>query len=240
MPTQKNNTTVSNWVFPKWANKAPLFLLGGLSVLFCGIVFVFWYWFTDKNFSVGYIPEQPIPYSHKLHAGELGIDCRYCHYTVDVSASAGVPPTEVCMNCHSVIKKDSPVIKKVKECFESNTPIEWVRVHQLPDYAYFNHSQHINSGVSCVTCHGRVDQMEVIHQVESLSMSWCLECHRNPEKFIRPKEKVTQLWWEPEGAVQKQSLKLLETQLSPQEKMGLELIETYNIHPREDCTACHR
>ena len=147
---------------------------------------------------MGIKPPQPIKYSHRLHAGELGIDCRYCHTQVEKGAQATIPPLETCMNCHKLIKKDSPEILKLRNHFASNTPIEWVKVNRLPDYAYFNHSRHVNSGVSCKTCHGRVDQMEVVRQVKPLSMSWCLECHRSPEKFIGPKDKVTDMSWHPE------------------------------------------
>lgn len=211
-------------IFPKWANKLPVFILIGLFLLIVFIVFVFTYWMTSKNFDVGYAPQQPIPYSHKLHVGELGMDCRYCHNTVDRAAMAAVPPTEVCMNCHSQIKTDSPHIVKLTESYVSGEPIEWVRVHSLPDYAYFNHSRHVNAGVSCVSCHGRVDNMTVVHQVEPLSMSWCLDCHRAPEKHVRPREFVTQLDWSAEN----------------QAELGMQLIKAHNINPREDCSTCHR
>jgi hypothetical protein len=213
--------------FPKWANKVPILILLSLGGVLLVTTFVIWYWFTPKNFDVGYMPEQPIPYSHRLHAGELGIDCRYCHTQVDKGAHATIPPTQTCMNCHDQIKTDSPHIKKIKESFESDTPIEWVKVHVLPDYAYFDHSRHVNSGVSCVSCHGRVDKMDVVRQVESLSMSWCLECHRSPEKSIRPKDKVTDLSWKPGQG---------EDALS----IGRELVKKYHIKPREDCSTCHR
>lgn len=174
---------------------------------------------------MGYEPHQPIAFSHRLHSGNLGIDCRYCHTQVDQQAHATIPSTETCMNCHSVIKKDHPEIQKIHESYYDDKPLEWVRVHQLPDYVYFNHSRHVNSGVSCVECHGRVDQMDVVRQVESLSMSWCLECHRQPEKKLRPVEFVTDLGWvPPEG----------------QEDVGAMLKELHHINPRVDCNTCHR
>ena len=212
------------FIFPKWLNKINLYLgMGGILTL-SFVVFVFWYWFSPKNLNVGYSPKQPVNYSHQLHAGELGIDCRYCHYTVEKSKSASVPATEICMNCHNQIQTDHPEVKKVIDSYNSNTPIDWVKVHQLPDYSYFNHSAHVNAGVSCVSCHGRVDQMNVVHQVESLSMGWCLECHRNPEKYIRPKEMVTKLDWKPENQLE----------------MGRKLKEMHDINPGENCTVCHR
>jgi len=220
-----NKKDDQHYVFPKWANKTPFIIL---SVILGGLVttiFVFWYWFSPKNLEVGYAPDQPIPYSHRLHAGELGIDCRYCHTEVDKGPQATIPPTETCMNCHRQIKTDSPHIKKLHESFENDEPIEWVKVHNMPDYVYFDHSRHVNSGVSCVSCHGRIDQMEVVRQVEPLSMSWCLDCHRNPDASIRPKDKVTDLGW-----------------VSDEDPiaLGKRLSKKYNIRPREDCSTCHR
>lgn len=212
------------YVFPKWANRVPFFVLLGLLGLVASVIFVFSYWMTPKHFDVGYQPDQPIPYSHRLHVGELGIDCRYCHSMVDQAAHANIPSTETCLNCHNVIKKESPEIMKLRESYANNEPIEWKRVHFLPDYAFFNHSRHVNSGVSCVSCHGRVDQMEVVRQEESLSMSWCLDCHRNPDGHIRPKDQVTNLGWVPDG--------------DPAE-LGKELREAYHVNPKESCTTCH-
>lgn len=214
----------STTLFPKWTNRLALYLLLGLGFLVTTLVFVFWYWFSPKNLDVGYAPKQPIPYSHKLHAGELGIDCRYCHSQVEKSHFANIPPVETCMNCHSQVKTDSPHIKKLKEHYDTNTPIEWVQVHQLPDYAYFDHSAHVGAGVSCKSCHGRVDQMEVVEQVEPLSMGWCLSCHRNPEAHVRPKSRVTDMSWESENQLEQ----------------GRQLVEQNNINPREDCNTCHR
>ncbi len=214
-----------NFYFPEWSNKVPAILGVTIVLVVLFIIYLFWYWFSPNHLEIGYQPEQPIPYSHLLHAGELGIDCRYCHYNVEDASHANIPSVELCLNCHDNIKQDSPHIKKLKNHFETNTPLEWVNVHMLPEYAYFNHSRHVNSGVSCVQCHGRVDQMEVVRQVESLSMSWCLECHRNPEKYIWPKEKVTQLSWEPEE--------------DPLE-MGARLVEEYHLNPKVQCSTCHR
>ena len=210
-------------IFPKWTNKLPFIVLIGLSSLISCIVFAFWYWGSPSHLEVGYQPEQPIPYSHRLHAGELGIDCRYCHTNVFESSHANIPSTETCMNCHNKIKTDSPHIQKLQESYDTNTPIEWVNVHQLPDYVYFDHSRHVNSGVGCVSCHGKVNKMEVVYQAEPMSMKWCLDCHRSPEKHLRPKDKITQLDWEPED----------------QEKLGLLLKEEYHINPGVSCSVCH-
>lgn len=212
-------------IFPKWTNKLPLIVLITLKVKIAVIIFIFVYWFTPKHLEVGYQPEQPIPFSHKLHNAELGIDCRYCHNNVDKAAHSNIPATETCMNCHNQIKKDSPHIAKIKKSYLENEPIKWVKVHMLPDYVAFNHSRHVNSGISCVSCHGRVDQMEKVYQAKRLSMGWCLECHRAPEKHLRPKDKVYQLDW-----VAKEN----------QIEMGLRLKEEYKINPKEHCSVCHK
>tara|TARA_B100000427_G_scaffold103252_1_gene85374 strand:- start:30999 stop:31697 length:699 start_codon:yes stop_codon:yes gene_type:complete len=214
-----------NFVFPKWVNKVPAIIAVSVVGILMFVVHLFWYWLSPNHLEIGYEPEQPIPYSHRFHAGELGIDCRYCHYNVETQAHANIPSAELCLNCHSQIKQDSPFIKDIKEHYDSNTPIEWVNVHMLPEYAYFDHSRHVNSGVSCVQCHGRVDQMEVVQQVESLSMSWCLDCHRNPEPNIWPKEHVTNLSWESDE--------------DPLE-MGKRLVEEYHLNPKIECSVCHR
>lgn len=213
-------------LFPKWSNKVLPVLLAFITIKVILIVVLVWYYFSPKNIEVGYAPKQPINYSHKLHAGELGIDCRYCHFTVEKSAHAAIPPTEVCMNCHNLVKKDgSEEIKKVISSYEQEKPIEWVKVHMLPDYTYFDHSRHVSAGVSCATCHGRVDKMEVVFQNEPLSMSWCLDCHRNPAANIRPTEFVTDLDWQPEG--------------NPID-LGKKIMKEKRLYPREDCNTCHR
>lgn len=212
-------------VFPKWTNKVPAILLASAIIGVCALVFVFWYWASPKNYFVGYQPKQPIAYSHKIHAGQLGMDCRYCHFNVEKSKHAGVPPTEVCMNCHTFIKTTSPEIQKLTKYHQAGEPVPWVRIHRLPDFAYFNHSAHVNKGVSCVSCHGRIDQMEEVRAVAPLSMSWCLECHRDPAPNLRDKKLVTDLAWEPDG--------------DPLEN-GRKFLELYHVHPRTDCSTCHR
>ena len=142
------------------------------------VVGFFWYYGSPKYTDVGYRPRQPVPYSHKLHAGDLGIDCRYCHYSVEKSAVANIPPTSVCMNCHTLILPESEKLLPVRESWATGEPIKWVRIHKIGEYAYFNHSIHIDRGVSCISCHGNVADMEVVEQKKPLSMGWCLECHR--------------------------------------------------------------
>lgn len=141
---------------------------------------------------VGYAPEQPIAYSHKLHAGDLGIDCQYCHVGVTKQRQALVPSLNICMNCHTVARKDRPEIIKLKEYYESGRPLPWKRVHKVPEYAYFNHSVHVNKGIDCESCHGNVREMEVIQQVKSFTMTGCLDCHRDPEKFVPYVEEIKQ------------------------------------------------
>lgn len=211
-------------IFPKRANEVPRRILLGLIIFLTAIVAGVWYYFSPEYTDVGYAPEQPVPYSHEFHVGELGLDCQYCHTNVFDSYYANVPATETCMNCHSQIDSQSPEeIQKIRDSFESNEPIEWVRVHALPDYVFFDHSIHVNVGVGCESCHGRVDRMEVITQKEPLSMSWCLDCHRAPEDHVRPVEEVTTMGYKSEN----------------QEEQGRELVAKRNINPPTDCQSCH-
>ncbi|MBF0431085.1 MAG: cytochrome c3 family protein [Fibrobacteria bacterium] len=211
-------------IFPRWTN-----LLGPVAVVTVIIgslasIFVIWYWLSDNHLTVGYQPVQPIKYSHKLHVTDLGMDCRYCHTGAEVSPVAGVPSSDVCMGCHNLILPASPEIMKLKQYQESGMPVPWKRVHKLPEYAYFDHSVHINKGVGCVSCHGRVDQMAEVRQEQSLSMSWCLDCHKAPEKVLREKHLIT-------AAL---------TSMPNQIEQGKKLLESYHINTRIDCSACHR
>lgn len=185
-----------------------------------------WYLGSPMNTDVGYQPVQPVAYSHKLHAGDLGIDCRYCHVFVETSPVASLPPTQICMNCHMLVGINSDKLKPVRESWANGTPIEWVRVHELPGYAYFDHSLHLNAGVGCKSCHGRIDRMEIVSQKEPLSMGWCLDCHRNPEPSIRPAGEITNMAWEPTSQL---NVSVAETndQSAP-------------LKPPQDCTGCHR
>ena len=172
--------------------------------------------------------EQPVQFSHAHHAGALGIDCRYCHTTVEKSSFAGIPPTKTCINCHSQIWSTSPYLEPVRESWRTGKALQWNRVHDLPDFVYFNHSIHVNKGVGCSSCHGQVDQMPLIRQVSSLQMEWCIACHRAPEKFLRPKAEIYNMAWEPG---------------SDQLKLGSELRQQYNIRSKEvltSCSTCHR
>jgi hypothetical protein len=173
---------------------------------------------------------QPVPFSHKHHTS-LGIDCRYCHTTVEESSFANVPPTQICMNCHNLIWNESPMLEPVRESWRTGESLEWIRVNDLPDFVYFNHSIHVNRGIACVTCHGRVDKMPLVWREHPLFMKWCLECHRNPEKFIRPREEVTNMSWEwPDGM--------------SQDVDGPRLVKEYGVDERHnrltECWICHR
>jgi hypothetical protein len=215
------------FVFPRWANKTRALagmLLGGAPVY---LTFLIWYGASPKTTDVGYMPQQPVPYSHALHAGQLGLDCRYCHNTVEQAAHAAIPPTATCMNCHARVWTKSEKLAPIRASLESGNPVEWIKVHDLPDYVYFNHSAHVTRGIGCVSCHGRVDEMEEVYQHEPLSMGWCLNCHREPEKNLRPPEEVTNMaWTPPEGT-------------DPLE-YGKMLRAKNNINPPTDCSTCHR
>src|SRR2546422_3680903 len=168
---------------------------------------------------------QPAPFSHQHHVAGLGIDCRYCHTSVETSSFAGIPPTKTCMNCHSQIFSTSAFLEPVRESFRSGRSIEWTRVHDLPDFVYFNHSIHIHKGVGCTTCHGQVDRMPLMYQEQSLQMEWCLDCHRNPERYVRPREAVFRVDYVPP---------------SNQLEMGARLVADYQIQKLTSCSTCHR
>ena len=187
-------------LFPRWTNAIPLVLAAAGVVGLPTVVLGAWYFFSPKWTDVGHQPVQPVPFSHAMHAGNLGMDCRYCHDTVERSSFAAVPPAQTCMNCHAQIKKESPFLEPVRKAAETGQPFAWKRVHLLPDYAYFNHSVHVAAGVGCKSCHGRIDQMDVVAQDQPLSMSWCLSCHRNPAPNLRPRAEVTNMAWDPATA----------------------------------------
>ena len=175
----------------------------------------------------GVVREQPVMFSHQHHAGQLGIDCRYCHTSVEQGAFAGMPSTKTCMSCHSQIWNNAPLLAPVRASWETNTPLRWQRVHNLPRYVYFDHSIHVAKGVGCATCHGPVEQMPLVYQYSSLQMEWCLTCHREPEKFLRPREKVFD-----------------QTYAAPadQAALGAQLVKAYHVHKEQltNCYICHR
>ncbi|MEM7403102.1 MAG: cytochrome c3 family protein [Myxococcota bacterium] len=186
-------------LFPKWTNTLPKIGLVATGVGSCAAVFVVWFWFSPYNINVGYQPQQPLPFSHELHVGQLGMDCRYCHAFVAEAAVAGIPPTQTCMNCHKDIKKDSVQLAAVHQSWATGKPIPWVRVHKIADYAYFDHSVHLAAGVGCLSCHGEIHRMQQVRQMQPLSMDWCLQCHRNSSDHLRPVNQVTNPDWQPHG-----------------------------------------
>lgn len=171
------------------------------------------------------ILHQPVPFSHDHHTAGLGIDCRYCHTSVETAGFAGIPPTATCMNCHKQIWSDSPMLEPVRESFRQNRPLQWARVHDLPAFVYFNHGIHVAKGIGCETCHGRVDKMPLMQQSASLQMEWCLECHRNPEQFVRPRSEVFTMGYVPS---------------EPQQQLGPRLVREYDIARLTYCSTCHR
>jgi hypothetical protein len=208
-------------IFPKWANQlAPklglIAVLAG-TVAMAGVT----YYLTPKYTRVGYQPKQPVAFSHKVHNEQLGIDCRYCHNNVDKSWFSNIPAASTCMNCHSLVLKDDPRLALVRESYSSGKPIPWVQIHKVPDYVYFNHSVHVNRGISCVHCHGEVNQMDEVQHAKPLSMSFCLDCHRAPDQKIRPVDLVTQLDWK--GQVD-----------------GKQLVHDWKVQPGQSCSTCHR
>lgn len=237
-------------LFPKWANQLPALMAVGGGLGSVGAVFVVWVFFSPTFTDVGYMPTQPVPYSHRLHVGELGLDCRYCHVGVEQGPHALLPAAETCMNCHSSTETDGAFaqfvnlnvehadpemqeqlnaeraakLAPVLDSFKRDKPVAWVKVHDLPDYAFFDHSRHVNSGVSCESCHGRVDRMDVVRQTQPLSMSWCLSCHRQPEAHLRPLDKVTEMGWEAANPTE----------------LGEQLKVERRINPPEHCSGCHR
>lgn len=213
-------------IFHRSSNVISKLTLAGAGLLIFAVFWVAYILYDSPFFNrVGVARPQPVQFSHKHHVGDDGIDCRYCHTSVETSAYAGIPPTHVCMTCHSEIWSDSPYLAAVRDSYENNTPLEWVRVHDLPDFVYFNHSIHVNKGVACIMCHGRVDQMPLIWREKSLEMKWCLSCHRSPELFVRPREHVFDMNWNPPP---------------DQLAMGRRLVKEYKIQKLTDCYTCHR
>ena len=205
-----------------------------------GIGLIYWYIETSPYVTwAGEVRNQPIPFSHAHHVGGLGIDCRYCHTSVEDSGFAGLPPTKTCMTCHSVIWTNAEMLEPVRESWRSGRPISWQRVHNLPGYVYFNHSIHVNKGIGCVTCHGDVGNMPLMMQNGSLQMAWCLDCHRQPERFIRPREEVFNLHYDPAHDPNHPG----ETQAT----LGPKLVKLYHVPDKnpqkqllQDCFTCHR
>jgi len=253
--------------FPRWTNLFPLKLAVALLLLLTGAVAAITMYWTQGYSRIGYQPEQPIPFDHSLHAGQLGMDCRYCHSHVEQSSHSNVPSAQTCWNCHQFVKRDSPQLELLRQAMDPNSdnytgePIEWVRLHKLADYAYFHHDVHVNRGVSCVSCHGKINEMELVWHHESLAMGWCLDCHREPEDSLRPLDQITNLDWKPEDLSREEFYEHLANQSETtveelekiaaeqgfdtegpltQNEIGSHLVEAWGVRPPESCTACHR
>lgn len=240
----KKGTNVAHFVFPKWTNTLlPMLGVAALAVPLYAVGIV-WYGFSPLTTDVGYEPAQPVPFSHKVHAGDLGMDCRYCHNTVERAAKAAIPPTQTCMNCHTAIHNvpaagDPAVItnqnlQPLITSYMEGTSMNWRRVHDLPDYAYFDHSAHVTRGVSCVECHGRIDRMETVYQFAQLDMGWCLSCHRDPVARVRDPDDVFDLGWQPGEDV------IGATLTDKRVAVGQRIIQDNRISPNTDCSTCHR
>ena len=225
-------------LFPRWMNALPT--LGALIAGGGFTAVVFWggYYLTPTFFEVGYMPEQPgAGFNHQLHAGELGIDCRYCHTHVEESWHANVPSTATCMGCHSEQKLagwENHDVEWVRSAYAADESIPWVNIHVVPDYAHFPHAVHVNAGVSCYSCHGQIMGMPVVYQAESLSMGWCLDCHRNPEEHLVPPDKVTDLEWVQEQWLSKAVSERVHNGLTSEQ-----LVQSLLRDPPEHCAACH-
>jgi len=213
--------------FPKWTNWIPLKLVICLAVIGAFVIGGIWYYFTPKYTRVGFMPTQPVPFSHTLHVEQLGMDCRYCHSFVEVASHSNVPSTQTCMACHTQIRATSPKLEAVRESWKTGRPVNWVRIHKLPDYSYFNHAVHVNRGVSCFSCHGAVNAMQTVWQDKPQSMSWCLDCHRAPENFLRPPGEVFNMNWKPAAG-------------ENQREIGMKFKEEWEVNPPVTCGGCHR
>jgi hypothetical protein len=219
-------------IFPKWSNRLPLMVITGAVLVGSAVVAGAWYYLTPKYSRVGYQPIQPVAFSHATHNGQLGIDCRYCPNAVEKTWYSNIPASSLCMNCHNQVLKDDPRLAPVRDSFASDKPIEWIQIHRVPDFVYFNHSVHVNRGISCVECHSKVNEMDEVYHAKPLSMTFCLDCHRNPAAKIRPPDKITDLNWKwsenPSENAKWQKLH------------GEQMVKDWKVESLQTCSACHR
>jgi hypothetical protein len=243
-------------LFPRWTNTVARLSLAGfvatpLVLIAFLLVWVRTPFITNQRMEIA----QPVQFDHRHHNWEQGIDCRFCHTSVESSPYAGMPPTERCIGCHGQVWNKSPRLEPVRQAYFTAMPIPWKRVHALPDFVYFDHSIHVNKGVGCVSCHGRVDKMPSVYQRAPLTMSWCLDCHRNPGPNLRPKTEITNMLWQPrsppEDHERKVSVELMDAERTPSPDgelyasldavtLSKRLINDYDVHPRTSCQTCHR
>jgi hypothetical protein len=213
-------------IFPKWTNRLPLMIIVGVLLVGGAATAGVWYYLSPKYARVGYQPVQPVAFPHSVHVDQLGIDCRYCHTHVEKSWYSNVPASSTCMNCHNQVLKDDPRLALVRESAATGKPIPWVQIHKVPDFVYFNHSVHVNRGVSCVHCHGEINKMDEVRHAKPLSMTFCLDCHRNPAPNLRPADKITDLAWDPHANLPKD--------------WGKDKMKDWKVNASQNCSACHR
>ena len=213
-------------LFPHWYNRLPLKIAAGLLLSGTLVAAGVWYYFTPKYSRVGYQPIQPVPYSHATHVGQLGLDCRYCHTGVESSWYANIPSPSVCMNCHAQVLPNDPRLAPVRDSVKTGAPVPWVQIHRTPDFVYFNHAVHVNRSIGCVSCHGQINGMVEVRHEQSLTMAFCLDCHRNPAPNIRPLDQVYDMTWTNNPARQLEA--------------GARCVRDWNIRSSQNCSACHR
>lgn len=219
-------------MFPKWTNRLPLYVIVGGTLVAGGVTAGVWYYFTPKYTRVGYQPVQPVAFSHATHVQQLGMDCRYCHNGVEKSWFSNIPAANTCMNCHNQVLKDDPRLALVRESYATGKPIPWVWIHKTSDFVFFNHSVHVNRGVSCVECHGQVNEMTEVWHDKPHTMLFCLDCHRNPAARLRPQDKITDLTWKWSDDPQKNA--------EAQKINGEKFVHDWNVQSLQTCSACHR
>ncbi len=219
-------------IFPKWTNRLPLYVIVGGALVAGGVTAGCWYYLTPKYARVGYQPVQPAAFSHAIHVQQLGMDCRHCHNGVEESWFSNVPTAETCMKCHNQVLKDDPRLAVVRESYATGQPIPWVWIHKVPDYVFFNHAVHVNRGVSCVECHGQINETTEVHHAQPLSMLFCLDCHRNPAARLRPLDTLTDLTWKWSDDPQKNA--------AAQQINGEKFVHDWKVQSLQTCAACHR
>ncbi|HEX8679744.1 MAG TPA: cytochrome c3 family protein [Chthoniobacterales bacterium] len=240
--------------FPRWSNWLPLKVAIIVITLVTGATAATWYYVTPKYTRVGYEPIQPVPFSHNVHVEQLGMDCRYCHSFVDVAAHSNLPNTQTCMACHTQVQKENPKLEPLRASWKTGAPVQWVQIHRSPDYVFYNHAAHVNRGISCHSCHGQVNEMDVVRHDKPHSMAWCLDCHRDPENHLRPVEQVFNLNWSPNDVnpaefvakygmpreAQEAGEDWSKKQKLTQQEIGRTLKERWNVQPPLNCQGCHR
>ena len=229
-------------IFHRSTNTISRFTIYGFVFVLAALSWALYIWQGSYWFNrMGEVEEQPVPFSHAHHVGGLGIDCRYCHTSVETSSFAGLPPTKTCMNCHSELWTSAPMLEPVRHSYRTGQSLRWTRVNDLPDFVYFSHDIHLAKGVGCDECHGPVDRMPLMFQARSLQMEWCLDCHREPYKYLRPKSQVFNMRWQRPDS--EHPVTLAGVTYTDQQTLGRTLLKQYEIRSVRDltsCSTCHR